>query len=108
VSERRRETLNALARQCNILNQVLGRSADAHLYRARRLVGSRLLTVAIPPLRLYSGFYKTAKRAGEISCASFNVMITSFLILALVGVVSGFWPARKASRLEPIEALRAE
>ena len=40
--------------------------------------------------------------------ASLKVMATSFLILAVVGIVSGFWPALKASRLEPMEALRAE
>ena len=73
------------------------------------MIGSWVLTMIIPPLPLYSEFYKTTNHAGDIFLrASLNVMVTSFIILALVGVVSGFWPALKASRLEPIEALRAE
>ena len=70
---------------------------------------SVVLAHAIPPMPLYSEMYKTANHEGDIFLrTSGGVMLTAFLILALVGVTAGLWPALKAARMEPIEALRYE
>ena len=67
------------------------------------------LAYAIPPMPLYSDLYKTANNEGDIFLRpSLMVMSVSFAVLTLVGVTSGFWPALKAARMNPIEALRYE
>lgn len=79
---------------------------------AAGLVGmlvSVALAHAIPPMPLYSAMYKTANHEGDIILqTSTGVMLTAFIILTFVGITAGMWPALKASRMEPVEALRYE
>jgi putative ABC transport system permease protein len=68
-----------------------------------------VLAHSIPPMPLYAEMFKSAHHEGDIFLrTSAPVMLTSFVILAGVGVVSGFWPARQAARMDPVVALRAE
>ncbi|MGZ4821170.1 MAG: ABC transporter permease [Terriglobales bacterium] len=64
---------------------------------------------SVPPMPLYAEQFKMANHEGDIFLRTSPVVLTaSFLILAAVGVASGFWPALKAARMEPVEALRYE
>ena len=70
---------------------------------------SVVLAHAIPPMPLYSAMYKTANHEGDIFLkTSSSVMLTAFVILTLVGITAGLWPAWKAAHMEPVEALRHE
>jgi putative ABC transport system permease protein len=52
--------------------------------------------------------HTVAKRLGVPSTLRLDMAAISFCFSALVGVIFGFYPARSASRLNPIDALRSE
>ena len=113
VTERTREIglLKALgARRREILTQFLLESLTlTFIAGVAGMIVAALVAYLIPPMPLYSDIYKTANHEGDIFLrASPGIMLISFGILAAVGIISGLLPAMRASRMDPVVALRHE
>jgi putative ABC transport system permease protein len=67
------------------------------------------VSAALPSLPLWSAIYGDEYTENDIVMGvSWTTLLTSTAILTLVGLISGLVPAIRASRLDPVEALRYE
>ncbi len=98
------------ARRRHILTQFL---AEGLLITfAGGLLGIALaygITAVLGPLPLWSAIYGEEAREGDIVLRiAWPTLVASTAILTFVGLAAGLWPAIRAARLDPVEALRYE
>jgi putative ABC transport system permease protein len=85
-------------------------ATPAHI-RAQFLVEALVLSLSGGGLGLLLGVfaaYRLASGFGWPVLVRTDIVVIALVFSSLVGVVFGFYPAHKASRLDPIEALRYE
>jgi putative ABC transport system permease protein len=97
------------ARKGQILFQFLAEALSiTFLGGVLGIVLAYVVAISVGRLTLYSAFAKNGE-AGDIRLIiAPGTLVAATVILGLVGLISGMVPAIRASRLDPIEALRYE
>ena len=97
------------ARRSHILFQFLAESLTiTFIGGALGIILAYGVSLSVGRLTLYSAIAKNAEAGDVRLIISPSTLIVATLILTAVGLISGMVPAVRASRLDPIEALRYE
>jgi len=97
------------ARRGHILAQFLAEALTiTFIGGALGVILAYIVSLSVGRLTLYSAMAKNAEGGDIRLIIAPDTLLVAILILAAVGVVSGMVPAVRASRLDPIEALRYE